>query len=1141
MSGGFDKGFSISPLAGGGGGGGGVPLNFSQTKGSQVTVTVAEAKPATVVSTTITTQGNPVQIIVAGDANPSAAGGWGLLNIYRGGTAVGQLVQFESSSANENVPYCLQVVDQPAAGTWTYSLRVTTVSADTQFGEAAGPIITVTELGAEAAGGGGVTAVTAASPLASSGGTTPVISLTAGTTSGDVLTWDGANWSGAAPTGGGTIGGTIETNQIAYGTAANTVSGSGDFTYDGTTLAINSSGPSALTVASTFDGQFLDVNTSLYSITLTDPLTPTNSLTLGPSDVGLGDGSVSANMYAGEVSATDNGTTNKISISALGGEATLKADDSAGALVELHLSASSITVQSTAASGDFLVADASIQRLTVVDPGTGVDSAYLEGGRVTVDAAGNTVSLDAFTVPTITTLNVGSSLPMPLNLAIEALQINGASGNTGEVLTSNGPGLAPTWQAGGGGGASFAGALTVYVDAVSGSDATGNGTLGAPYASINYAYSQVPSLGAPANVTYNAQVGQFVTEKLIFRLAPGRYSENVVLGFKRGRVQLIGNGVQILGSVTMRALRADFPAASMEALKASFPAPYTGAGTLATFELTGEAGGGVESDSTANTLLVTGLTTLLFDEPTVPGSGLGTTWENNYGQFNFYGNKSYLIGGMVVATSYTVPTTNGLPTSVVEVDSCTIGESAITYRSYFGAVPYAYAANPTNWNTGTGVATGAGQSTTSLVDTTKAWTPGQWIGATLSLTTGTGAGQTATVTANTANTLSFAALVTAPVAASTTYSLVGTANKAPTGTITLKAHNSTIGASMGPRITIGEIDGCRLYDLDRTMLGTVDNGGIVGSASTSYLGLVINQFRQYSGTGYPASQYQLGSALSGVRHKIDSTSYTTLAFNRSGAGVLTARTLNLPTSSGTATSGGATTLTDTTKTWNTNQWTGGTITLTGGTGSGQTRTVSSNTATAITVSPAWATNPTAGTTYTVTALVAFDLQDDARSLAYTPTTGANWLDPDPTTVGTALDRVAAIGLFAAIPSNGQIPIGNGTNFTPATLTAGAGVTITNAAGSVTVIGNLSPLGSVGATPTAANLRTNATYTVNVAAVALPAMAAGDDGITISLLNISGAGSTVTPSTGVARTMSTGGGQTWVWRNADTTWYCTSNV
>ena len=36
------------------------------------------------------------------------------------------------------------------------------------------------------------------------------------------------------------------------------------------------------------------------------------------------------------------------------------------------------------------------------------------------------------------------------------------------------------------------------------------------------------------------------------------------------------------------------------------------------------------------------------------------------------------------------------------------------------------------------------------------------------------------------------------------------------------------------------------------------------------------------------------------------------------------------------------------------------------------------------------------------------------------------------------------------PTNGQIPIGNGTNFTLAALTAGAGVTITNSAGGIIV-------------------------------------------------------------------------------------------
>lgn len=37
------------------------------------------------------------------------------------------------------------------------------------------------------------------------------------------------------------------------------------------------------------------------------------------------------------------------------------------------------------------------------------------------------------------------------------------------------------------------------------------------------------------------------------------------------------------------------------------------------------------------------------------------------------------------------------------------------------------------------------------------------------------------------------------------------------------------------------------------------------------------------------------------------------------------------------------------------------------------------------------------------------------------------------------------------PANGAIPIGNGTNYTAATLTAGSGITITNGAGSITIV------------------------------------------------------------------------------------------
>lgn len=41
------------------------------------------------------------------------------------------------------------------------------------------------------------------------------------------------------------------------------------------------------------------------------------------------------------------------------------------------------------------------------------------------------------------------------------------------------------------------------------------------------------------------------------------------------------------------------------------------------------------------------------------------------------------------------------------------------------------------------------------------------------------------------------------------------------------------------------------------------------------------------------------------------------------------------------------------------------------------------------------------------------------------------------------------------PTNGQIPIGNGTDYTPATITAGTGISVTNGAGSITIASSAS--------------------------------------------------------------------------------------
>ena len=69
------------------------------------------------------------------------------------------------------------------------------------------------------------------------------------------------------------------------------------------------------------------------------------------------------------------------------------------------------------------------------------------------------------------------------------------------------------------------------------------------------------------------------------------------------------------------------------------------------------------------------------------------------------------------------------------------------------------------------------------------------------------------------------------------------------------------------------------------------------------------------------------------------------------------------TATGTQTS---TTLQDNTKTWTVDEWKGAAVSITAGTGAGQTSTVSSNTTNTLTVSPGWTTTPDGTSVYAIT-------------------------------------------------------------------------------------------------------------------------------------------------------------------------------
>ena len=125
--------------------------NWNQGQTGTITVTGSPTTPYTLISTTITTNGFPVHVSAFGDFNPTSGLGWVRLQLYRGTTAIGQIQQAETTGANVNVPYSLTVIDNVAAGSYTYSLKIDTFSVGgetptAQFGEAGGPVISVYEI-----------------------------------------------------------------------------------------------------------------------------------------------------------------------------------------------------------------------------------------------------------------------------------------------------------------------------------------------------------------------------------------------------------------------------------------------------------------------------------------------------------------------------------------------------------------------------------------------------------------------------------------------------------------------------------------------------------------------------------------------------------------------------------------------------------------------------------------------------------------------------------------------------------------------------------------------------------------------------------------------------------------------------------
>jgi hypothetical protein len=203
----------------------------------------------------------------------------------------------------------------------------------------------------------------------------------------------------------------------------------------------------------------------------------------------------------------------------------------------------------------------------------------------------------------------------------------------------------------------------IYVDQVNGEDSPGRGSLLKPYATLGYAYAELTNVSS----SYTT----WCAEKVIFNLAPGTYSENVTLGFKRARIALAGTGIIYTGTVTVRSVRTDYPGSGSTFSRPSLPAPYTGGFPSPTFEIIG-IGAGTEGAFTADSFIFTQLLRLEQE------SADSINWQAVIGTHFICLTKTQLQGGLHVTHQ-----NPGLgSTFVAEIEGCSISGGNI------GVVPY---------------------------------------------------------------------------------------------------------------------------------------------------------------------------------------------------------------------------------------------------------------------------------------------------------------------------------------------------------------------------------------------------------------------------------------------------------------------
>jgi hypothetical protein len=307
------------------------------------------------------------------------------------------------------------------------------------------------------------------------------------------------------------------------------------------------------------------------------------------------------------------------------------------------------------------------------------------------------------------------------------------------------------------------------------------------------------------------------------------------------------------------------------------------------------------------------------------------------------------------------------------------------------------------------------QGTISITDTLKAWTGNQYAGYTLRISGNSGVGQNRRILSNIATiaTLGDVTQVNKPWNNPGIFAPVISATAGSQSTYSIESQVLTVDSSWGVqpdatsvfRVQSGAVllatstSGASFYALqsydiltdtwyilqantnmlastatDMSLERTTENASIwargvaTGGSTTTLIdasrGVDVVAWKTNQWAGYWVHIFS-GTGAGQIR-QIASNTGTTLTWATAGtAPDATSRFMIIGFDAGTATAGAATTLTDSTKAWATNRWANYAIRILSGTGAGQVRAIASNTATALTVIGAWATNPDTTSVYAI--------------------------------------------------------------------------------------------------------------------------------------------------------------------------------